>query len=122
MELDNSINDAPLVNVSAANDALMRAADVPIYATDALARRATSLQQTHDAVDLAVTLNPADAERLGLDDEEVTSVAVKQGEASATLRLILDASVPAGSAWIPAAVKGSERLGDPFGEVLIEKA
>ncbi|NNJ95885.1 MAG: NADH-quinone oxidoreductase subunit G [Gammaproteobacteria bacterium] len=122
MELDNSINDAPLVNVSAANDALMRATDVPIYATDALARRATSLQQTHDAVDLAVTLNPADAERLGLDDEEVTSVAVKQGEASATLRLILDASVPAGSAWIPAAVKGSERLGDPFGEVLIEKA
>ena len=35
--------------------------------------------------------------------------------------MIIDDNVPAGSAWIPMAVNGSERLGDPFGEVLIEK-
>jgi NADH-quinone oxidoreductase subunit G len=121
MELDNSLSGAPQVTLPAANDALMRAGDVPIYATDALVRRARSLQQTHDAVDLAATLNPADARRLGLDDEEITSVRVKQGEASANLKLILDESVPAGSVWIPVAVKGSELLGDPFGSVVIDK-
>jgi hypothetical protein len=47
---------------------------------------------------------------------------VKQGEASAILKLNVDDSVPAGSVWIPMAVKGSELLGDPFGEVVVEKA
>ena len=98
----------------------MRAADVPIYATDALVRRASSLQKTHDAVALAVSMNPADAQRLGVDDE-TGSVSVKQGEDSAILKLVIDAGVPAGSVWIPMAVRGSELLGDPFGEVVIEK-
>jgi len=120
LELDNSISAAPQVSLTADAGTLMRAADVPIYATDALVRRASSLQKTHDAVALAVSLNPADAERLGVDDE-AGSVSVKQGEGSAILKLIIDAGVPAGSAWIPMAVKGSELLGDPFGEVVIEK-
>jgi NADH-quinone oxidoreductase subunit G len=98
----------------------MRAADVPIYAADALVRRASSLQNTHDAVALAVSMSPADAQRLGFDDE-TGSVSVKQGEDSAIIKLIIDAGVPAGSVWIPMAVKGSELLGDPFGEVVIEK-
>jgi NADH-quinone oxidoreductase subunit G len=93
---------------------------VPIYATDALVRRASSLQKTRDAVDLAISINPADAARLGLDDE-ITSVSVKQGEGSAILKVIIDETVPAGSVWIPMAVKGSELLGDPFGEVVVEK-
>jgi len=120
IEFDNSLSDAPLVTLTAAGNTLMRAAEVPIYATDALVRRAASLQQTRDAVDLAASMHPDDARRLGLDDE-ITSVTVKQGEASAILKLIIDESVPAGSVWIPAAVKGSELLGDPFGEVTIEK-
>ncbi len=121
LELDNSVSDAPVVSLPTANAALIRAGDVPIYATDALVRRATSLQQTDDSVDFSVTLNLVDAQRLGLDDDDVTSVKVTQGEISATLGLIIDDNVPAGSAWIPMAVSGSERLGDPFGEVLIEK-
>jgi len=121
IELDNSISDVPQVTPPATAASLMRAADVPIYAVDALVRRAPSLQKTHDAVALAVSINPADAKRLDLDDE-LTSVRVKQGESSAILKLIIDEGVPAGSAWIPMAVKGSELLGDPFGEVVIEKA
>jgi NADH-quinone oxidoreductase subunit G len=65
-------------------------------------------------------MNPADAQRLGLDDE-TGSVSVKQGEGSAMLKLIIDEGVPAGSVWIPMAVRGSELLGDPFGEVVLEK-
>jgi NADH-quinone oxidoreductase subunit G len=120
IDLDNSITTAPQVTLPAVGASLMRAADVPIYATDALVRRAPSLQKTHDAVALAVSMNPADAERLGLDDD-TGSVSVKQGGGSAILRLVIDAGVPAGSVWIPMAVKGSELLGDPFGEVVIEK-
>ena len=82
-------------------------------------RHAASLQQTQDAVVLDVSIHPQDASKLGLD-EEVTSVNVKQGDASAILKLVIDANVPAGSAWIPMAVTGSELLGDPFGEVVIE--
>ena len=121
IELDNSISDVPQVTLPATAASLMRAADVPIYAVDALVRRAPSLQKTHDAVALAVSINPADAKRLDLDDE-LASVRVKQEESSAILKLIIDEGVPAGSAWIPMAVKGSELLGDPFGEVVIEKA
>ena len=120
IELDNGITSAPQVTLSATGDRLMRAADVPVYAADALVRRASSLQKTHDAVDLAVSINPADAARLELDDE-ITSVSVKQGEGVAILKVIIDDSVPAGSVWIPMAVKGSELLGDPFGEVVVEK-
>ncbi|MGD8582617.1 MAG: molybdopterin-dependent oxidoreductase, partial [Gammaproteobacteria bacterium] len=120
IELNNAIADAPQVTLSAPGTTLMRAADVPIYATDALVRRASSLQKTDDVVDLAVSINPADAQRLGLDDE-ITSVSVKQGEGSAILKVVIDENVPAGSVWIPMAVKGSELLGDPFGEVVIEK-
>ena len=121
IELNNSISYVPQVTLPVTAASLMRAADVPIHAVDALVRRAPSLQKTHDAVALAVSINPADAVRLDLDDE-LTSVRVKQGESSAILKLIIDEGVPAGSAWIPMAVKGSELLGDPFGEVVIEKA
>ena len=120
IDLDNSINGDKQVKLPAVNAAMMRAADVPIYATDALTRRAASLQKTRDAIELAVSVNPADAERLGLD-EDINSVQVKQGEASAILKLIVDETVPVGTAWIPMAVSGSEQLGDPFGEVVIEK-
>jgi NADH-quinone oxidoreductase subunit G len=120
IEFDNSVSEVPLVTLTAAGDTLMRAAEVPIYATDALVRRAASLQQTRDVVELAASMHPDDARRLGFDDE-ISSVTVKQGEASAILKLIIDESVPAGSVWIPAAVTGSELLGDPFGEVVIEK-
>ncbi len=120
IELDNSISDAAQVTLPATGAAMMRAADVPIYAVDALVRRAAPLQKTSDAIDLTVSMNPADAARLGLDDD-ISRVNVKQGDASANLKLIIDDAVPAGSAWIPMAVTGSELLGDPFGEVVIEK-
>jgi NADH-quinone oxidoreductase subunit G len=98
----------------------MRAADVPIYAVDALVRRAPSLQKTRDAVTLAASMNPADVKRLDAEDE-VVSVKVTQGDASAVMKCIIDESVPEGSVWIPMAVRGSELLGDPFGEVVVEK-
>jgi NADH-quinone oxidoreductase subunit G len=120
IELNNSVAGTAQVSLPAAGGALMRSADVPIYAADALVRRAAALQKTTDAVSLSVTLNPADATRLDLDDD-AGSVSVKQGDSSVAMKLIIDDAVPEGSAWIPMAVPGSELLGEPFGEVTVEK-
>jgi len=120
IELDNTISGTNNLQKKESNGTMKRSGDVPIYAGDALLRRATSLQNTHDAVSISASINSADAEKLGLVDSE--SVFVKQGDTSAQLTLHIDDSIPAGNCWIPLAVKGNELLGDAFGEVVLEKA
>jgi NADH-quinone oxidoreductase subunit G len=120
IDLDNTVSDSSEIVIAKVSNGLQRAADVPIYAGDMLVRRAAALQQTADAVGLSVSINPADATALELDD--IDSVIVKQGDVSAQLPLIIDASVPKGCAWIPLALRGSELLGGPFAEVTLEKA
>ena len=97
---------------------MKRAGDVPMYAGDALLRRATSLQKTQDAQTISVSINAEEANRLGVTGSD--SVLVKQGEASAPLSLIIDENIPTGTAWIPLAVKGNELLGNAYGDVVIE--
>ncbi len=122
IELDNHRVSTVTVTAGDAGVTLMRAGDVPIYATDALVRRAPSLQQAADAQSIAVRLNHHEAGRLGLG--EAASVIVKQGagdqQRSAQLDLIIDDSIPAGTVWIPTALKGNELLGPLFAEVELE--
>jgi NADH-quinone oxidoreductase subunit G len=100
--------------------ALVRVGDVPIYASDAMVRRAGSLQRTKEARDsVAVRVNAAVAKNNGLAEGD--SVAVLQGENRAMLPLKIDVRVPDGCAWVSAGVPGSETLGDQFGEVTLEK-
>ncbi len=99
---------------------LARIGETPIYAADALVRRATSLQETEEARDAAVArVNPSVAADAGLSDGE--KVAVVQGEGRAEMVLKVDANIPDGCVWVPAAVPGSESLGDQFGELSLEK-
>jgi NADH-quinone oxidoreductase subunit G len=102
-----------------AEDGLMRVGEVPIYAGDALVRRAGALQATPDHVTAGVRLAPAVAARLGLEDG--VSVSVAQGEHRVTLPLRVDANIADGAAWIPAGVPGSSR-GPACGPVTIDKA
>ncbi|MDA3869630.1 MAG: NADH-quinone oxidoreductase subunit NuoG [Gammaproteobacteria bacterium] len=120
IELSNAASGAAVVEIEAVADGLMRAGDVPMYAGDALLRRATSLQKASDAQSLCVRLNAQEAARLGVADGE--TVAVSQGELSARMDLLIDDSIPEGSAWIPLALKGSELLGDAFAAIKVEKA
>ncbi len=119
IELDNTLNNAATIKINGAAAELMRCGDVPMYSGDALLRRASSLQQTQDAQVICVRLNAAEASRLGVAESD--SVLVKQGNSSAQLSLVIDDSIPTGSAWIPMAVKGNELLGDAFGEIMVEK-
>ncbi len=122
IELDNSQTSSATVSLSDAGDAMMRAGDVPIYETDALVRRAPSLQRAADAQTICVRINHHEAERLGLAD--AASVIVKQDnggmQSSAQLDLVIDDAIPAGTVWIPYAVRGNELLVAATGPVTLE--
>ena len=49
------------------------------------------------------------------------TVSVSQGDVSAKMALVIDDSIPNGSAWIPMAVQGVDQLGDAFGAIKVEK-
>jgi len=106
--------------INSAVKGLTRIGETPIYAVDALVRRAASLQQTKDARDATLArVNASVADQAGAADGD--TVAVVQGEGRAEMVLKIDAQVPDGCVWVPAAVQGSESLGDQFGEVSLEK-
>jgi len=119
IELSNVLNSSVSVAANTSTD-LHRSSDVPMYSTDAIVRRARSLQKTVDAQTLCVRLNSAEADRLGV--AEATVVTVKQGDNSASLSLVIDDTIPDASAWIPLAVEGNEVLGSAFAVIAIEGA
>jgi NADH-quinone oxidoreductase subunit G len=103
-----------------AQDGLERIADVPIYATDSLVRRATSLQLTADARPPVAGLPSALWSQLGLS--EGASVRVSQGAAHAVLPAVLDATLPPTAVRIPAGHPATASLGAMFGSVTVERA
>jgi NADH-quinone oxidoreductase subunit G len=98
---------------------LHRIGGVPLYAGDSLVRRADALQRTVHARPAAVYLSRAEADRLGLVEGEQARVR-QRGEA--TLTVVIDDEIPAGTVWIPAALPGSAALGPMFGEVTVTRA
>ncbi len=80
-------------------DGLVRIAEVPLYASDPLVRRAASLQQTQDNAPPVARMNGAETQRRGLGGVTAVRVAVGAGEVS--LGLMIDERVPAGCIWIP---------------------
>ncbi len=98
---------------------LQRIAEVPIYAVDALTRRAVSLQATSDGSPPVVRLNPADAARAGVDTGDTARVRARGGETK--LDVVCDDRVPAGCALIASGCAETVALGghDP---VTVERA
>jgi len=99
-------------------DGLLRVADVPIYATDPLVRRAPSLQASPLARPVEVRLHPEVARDLGVAGRE--QVQVRQNGIAIDLPLVLDESIPQGCAWIPAGLIASVALGPAVGPVAIQ--
>ncbi len=100
------------------SEGLLRVADVPIYATDPLVRRARSLQQSPLARPAEVRLHPEAARALGVAGRE--QVQVRQNGRAVELPLVLDESIPQGCAWIPAGLPASVALGPAVGPVIIQ--
>ncbi len=88
---------------------LTRLAEVPIYAVDAIVRRAPSLQKTADNPQPAARMNAAQADKLGLEAGIPVQVTTPQG--MARLELALDARVPDGCVLVPAGYPETAMLG-----------
>lgn len=116
----NNVVALPLPVPAAAPAGLQRVADVPLYASDAIVRRAASLQQTADAKPPRAILSATLAEQLGVTDG--MTVRVTQGSGSAELACEIDASLPANVVRVAAAHPSTAALGAMFGAISVEKA
>jgi NADH-quinone oxidoreductase subunit G len=101
-------------------EGLIRIGNVPIYAVDPLVRRSAPLQRTPVMGSFRAYLHPGQAAALDLAEDDL--VDIRQGGAVVPARVRLDDRVPAGCVRIPAAVTGSEGLGDQIGPVTLSKA
>ncbi len=97
-----------------------RIADVPIYATDSLVRRSTSLQLTADARAPFASLPGALWSQLGLKAGD--KVRVSQGAAQALLPARLDDTLAPTAVRVPAGHPDTASLGAMFGAISVEKA
>jgi NADH-quinone oxidoreductase subunit G len=115
--LDNRLNGLEL-QAPAASAGLQRIAEVPIYSSDAIVRRAASLQQTRDAAPPRAWMNAALLSRLGL--KEGQAVTVRQGEGAASVSAAQDDSLPQDCVRLSAAHTATSKLGPMCGEVSVE--
>lgn len=109
---------APAGTPAVAPAGLIRVGPVPIYAVDAIVRRASALQRTPvPCSGFGVYVHPEQAVRAGLSAEQ--SVQISQNGHAVPARVFLDDAVPVGCVRIPAGVAGSEGLGPQIGPVEI---
>ena len=99
---------------------LQRVADVAIYSTDMIVRRAPALQATADAKAPVVGLPSALWAQLGLQAGD--SVKLSQGSASAVLPAREDAGLAANTVRVAAGHPSTAALGAMFGAIAVEKA
>ena len=100
-------------------DGLVRIGNQPIYAGDALVRRAPALQDTPLAGRFGAFLCGSQAAALGLVEGD--PVEIRQNGFSTKTQVSLDERIPPGCVRIPAGVAGSEALGDQIGPVSVTK-
>jgi NADH-quinone oxidoreductase subunit G len=99
---------------------IQRVADVPIYFSDAIARRSESLQQTVDAQAPKVKLSANLAQSLGVSAGSL--VRVTQGTGSVTLACAIESGLPNNVVRLAAAHTTTAALGSMFGSIKVEKA
>lgn len=108
------------VHIEAVQQGIERIAELPLYAVDAVVRRASALQQTPDADMACVRLNPEDAGPFGLVDAE--RAVLRQGGIQTTLAMKIDPAVAAGAAVLPVSLPVSLVIPEPWGTLTMEKA
>jgi NADH-quinone oxidoreductase subunit G len=114
-------NEATLASTAApAAKGFERIADVPIYSTDVLVRRAPSLQQTGDA--RAPVVSVSSSVWAQLDPKEGDRVRVQVGGGVATLPVRGDATLADQAVRVPAGHPATAELGPLFAPVELSKA
>jgi NADH-quinone oxidoreductase subunit G len=117
--LSNRIDGAGQAGGGAApGQGLQRIADVPIYWTDPLVRRAPALQKTRDARAPRAWMNSKLMNKLGIADGQ--PVRVRQAEGEARLTAALDDRLPDDCVRIAAGHAATAALGPMFGVLQVE--
>jgi NADH-quinone oxidoreductase subunit G len=116
--LSNATAATPQAGVK--GEGVERFGNLPIYATDALVRNATSLQLTTDGREAATVGLPASLwQQLGLSEGDQVRVVQEGGAAQLPARL--EAGLPDGVARVPAGLPQTASLGAVFGGLSISK-
>ena len=119
--LSNSVTGVALQAIATGQvEGLQRVSDVPIYSSDAVVRRAVSLQQTHDAAMPVVTMHSSELAKLGVRAGD--TVKITQGDASVRLLVQADDRQPVSTARLAAGHAATAALGGMFGTISVERA
>jgi NADH-quinone oxidoreductase subunit G len=120
VRLSNALAVAPVLPPAAAREGAERIADVPVYFTDPIVRRAQSLQKTADARPPRASANSRTLAAFGVRPGD--KARIRQGEAAALLECALDDRLPDGVVRVPAAHASTSTLGPMFGPLTMERA
>jgi NADH-quinone oxidoreductase subunit G len=119
-KLNNAIGAAAAVTIGSSSGGIERIGEVPIYSSDAIVRRAASLQKTADArMAGMISLPGALFEKFAL--AQGGDVRVTQGEGVAVLKARRDDGLPDNCVRVAAGHVLTSALGAPFGEVKLER-
>ncbi len=88
---------------------------LPLYAVDAVVRRADALQQTDDALKACVIMNTALASQLKIEDQD--KVLVDSDSGKLDLRVYIDDGVADNCVVIPQGVSGTEAFAAAYSEI-----
>jgi NADH-quinone oxidoreductase subunit G len=117
--LSNSTSVMPALSFAAVQGA-ERIADVPLYFSDPIVRRAQALQKTADARPPRASANARTLAAFGVRPGD--KARIRQGEAAALLECVLDERLPDGVVRVPAAHASTSTLGPMFGPLTMEHA
>ena len=98
---------------------IQRIGEVPLYAADAIVRRARALQATHDAAPPVAWMTRALFQKLGLRDGD--ALRVRQGGGEAVVAAGIDDKLPADCIRLASARPETAALGAMFGTVTAER-
>jgi NADH-quinone oxidoreductase subunit G len=99
-------------------DGFVRISDTAIYGVDAIVRRASALQRTQAARDVAY-MNSADAKEKGF--ENGAGIVLSQASGEANVTLVIDSSIPKHCVLVPMGTESSAKLGASFGVIELAK-
>ncbi|HLR82982.1 MAG TPA: NADH-quinone oxidoreductase subunit NuoG [Paenalcaligenes sp.] len=100
-------------------DGLERVTEVPIYRSDALARRSQPLQATPSSAAPTARIHKETLDELSLVEGDIVRVRSAQGEAQ--LRVECDNSVALGCVRVATAFDATAALGSAFGKLTVER-
>jgi NADH-quinone oxidoreductase subunit G len=119
-KLSNEINFPVGVSATAQQQGLQRIADVAIYRSDAIVRRAEALQQTRASAVPSARIHPATLEMLGLLEAEQVKVRSQSGEV--VFALSADQTVAPQCVRLPVGFELTALLGPTDSPLQVERA